>query len=114
MFPEGLSQLLGVSVAATQLNNTNLFTKLGFYGIVRNFETLICRVLYQAVESEINNTCKEKWNEPCLKRILEWNKKVLAPWTAAIYAAGVINRVHFIPSLIYCRSRASKNISLCW
>ncbi|PVF91727.1 hypothetical protein CPB86DRAFT_802615 [Serendipita vermifera] len=86
MFPDGLSQLLGATIPATQVNYTSLFNNLGYLGIVRNFETLICRVLYQAIESEINNTCKGKWNEPCLKGILEWNKKVLAPWTAAIYA----------------------------
>ena len=87
-FPDALTEIFEATLDQPASECESLFQLLASFGIIRNFETLICRVFYRAIEHRIAESCPDKWDEPCLKEIQEWVQKVLAPRSTHVYSFG--------------------------
>jgi hypothetical protein len=87
-FPDALTAIFEATLDRPTSECESLFELLASFGIIRHFETLICRVSYRAIERRIAETCPEKWDESCLKENQEWVHKVLAPRSAHVYSFG--------------------------
>jgi hypothetical protein len=87
-FPDALTAIFEATLDRLTSECESLFELLASFGVIRHFETLICRVSYRAIERKIAETCPEKWDESCLKENQEWVHKVLAPRSAHVYSFG--------------------------
>lgn len=85
-FPDALTVVLEMTLEQTPFEDQTLLELIASFGLIRNFETLICRVCYRAIERRITQTCAEKWDTPCLKEMQVWVQKTLAPWAAHIFS----------------------------
>ncbi|CAG7847581.1 Anaphase-promoting complex subunit 2 AltName: Full=20S cyclosome/APC complex protein apc2 [Serendipita indica DSM 11827] len=85
-FPGALTEFLEATLVSPDTAFDHTFSLLTSLGLTRNFETLICRVAYRAIERRVEEVCPGEWESPCLRDILDWVKNTLVPWSTRIFS----------------------------
>ncbi|KAG8811149.1 hypothetical protein FRC17_002610 [Serendipita sp. 399] len=85
-FPEALAAVFTYTLENRDQEHDETFRALAALGMIRNFETLISRVGYQAIERKMNETCKKAWDQPCLSMMKEWVQLDIVPWSTHVFS----------------------------